>query len=92
MPQLRLSLAGEERADLRGGVRFKGGDRPLGDHMAAPGARLRPHFYDPVGLLQNLRVVIDQDDGVAVGHQIVHYAGQSNNIGGCRPMEGSSST
>ena len=35
VPQLRLSLAGEERADLRGGVCFKGGDRPLGDHMAA---------------------------------------------------------
>ena len=48
--------------------------------MAALSARFGAHFDDPVGLLQNLRVVVDQDDGVAVGDEIVHHAGKPHDI------------
>ena len=32
--------------------------------------------------------MIDQNDGVAVGHQIVHHAGKPNNVGGMQPDGG----
>ena len=57
------------------------GNRPLRDDPAARCPGPRPHLDDPVGLLQNLRVVIHQQDGVPVRHQIVHHAGESHNVG-----------
>ena len=50
--------------------------------MAAVGSCLRPHLYDPVSLLQNLRIVIHENDGVAVGYQIVHYTGETDDVRG----------
>ena len=82
VPQLRFSFAGEEHADLRGRIFFNGRDASLSDDMAAVGSCLRPHLYDPVRLLQNLRIVIHKDDGVAVGYQIVHYAGETDDVRG----------
>ncbi len=39
--------------------------RPLGDHPAAAGAALRPHVDDPVGGLDDVQVVLDDDHRVA---------------------------
>ena len=50
--------------------------------MAALCAGFRPHFNDPVGFLQNLCIMIDQNDGVPIGNQIVHHTGKPHNIGG----------
>ena len=80
LAQLCFSLAGEERPNLRIWVFFDHWDVPLGDDMAAFGARLGAHFDDPVGLLQDLCIVIDENHGVAVSHQIVHHAGQAHDI------------
>ena len=37
------------------------------------------------GLLQDLRVVIDEQHGVAVGHEVVHHAVESHDVGGVQP-------
>ena len=39
--------------------------RALGDHLAAAGAALGPHVDDPVGGLDDVEVVLDDDDRVA---------------------------
>ena len=71
---------------------FDRGDRPLGNDIAALRAGLGTHFHDPVRFLQNLRVVVHEDHGVSVRHQIMHHAGQPHDVRGCSPMDGSSST
>ena len=53
--------------------------------MTAPGPRLGTHFDNPVGFFQNLRIVIDQNHGVAVGNKIVHDPGQPHNVGRMQP-------
>ena len=65
-PGLRPSR--QEGADLRDGVGLDLGDGPLGDDVAAPGPSLRAHLHHPVRFFQNLRVVVHQNNGVAVGH------------------------
>ncbi len=70
---LDLGSPGEERPDLGGrvaGHRLRG---PLGDHLAALGAGLRPHLDEPVRLFQNLGVVVHQQHRVPVGHQVLHH-------------------
>ena len=64
--QPRFGFAGKKRPDLRGRGFFYGGNCPLGNHMPALCTRLRPHFDNPVGFLQNLRVVVNQNHGIAV--------------------------
>ena len=79
--QHRLRPAGQERSDLRGGIRRDRGHRPLRDDAAALRACLRPHLDDPVGLLQDLRIMIDQNDGIAVRHKVVHHPGEAHDVG-----------
>ena len=80
--RVRFAAAFKERRDLRSRICFNGRDCPLGDNIAAFCTCLRSHFHDPVGFLQNLRIVVDQNDGITVGYQIVHHAGQPHNV--CR--------
>ena len=75
-----LGFAGQERSDLGSGASFNRGNRSLGNDMTAPGSRFGPHFDDPVGFFQNLRVVIDQNDGVAVCDKIMHHPGQPHDV------------
>ena len=54
----------------------------LGDDFSAFRAGIGTEFDEPVGLLQDLRVVIDEQHGVAVGHEVVHHAVESHDVGG----------
>ena len=74
-------LSGKERADLRSRICFNLRYRSLRNYMATAGACLRSHFHKPVCFLQNLRIVVHKDYRVAVCHQVMHYAGQSHDIG-----------
>ncbi len=79
--QRRLRRFGQERADLRGGICRDCGHRALCNDAAALCAGLRPHLNDPVGFLQDLRVVIDENDGIAVRHEVVHHSGEAHDVG-----------
>ena len=57
------------------------GHRALCNDAAALCAGLRPHLNDPVGFVQDLRVVIDENDGIAVRHQVVHHSGEAHDVG-----------
>ena len=50
--------------------------------MPALFSGFRAHFNEPVGVFQNLRVVVHQDDGVAVGNQVPHDPPEALTIGG----------
>ena len=64
-----------------------------------PWAMIRPPpapASGPISMIvrfcQHLGVVVDKDDRVAVGNQVVHDAVQADDVRGCSPMDGSSST
>ena len=44
--------------------------------MSTLSSRFRPHLDHPVGLFQDLGVVVHQNDRVAIGHEVVHHTGQ----------------
>ena len=74
-------LPGKERPDHGSGVP---GDLPDGafrDHPAARGPRPRPHFDQPVRFPEDLRVVVHQEDGVAVRFQVPHDPCQAFDVG-----------
>lgn len=50
------------------------------------------HLDDPIGLSQDVDVMIDEKDRVAVRHQVVHHGLEPLDVGGMEPIEGSSST
>ena len=52
----------------------------LRDDMAAFCTGFRAHFNEPIGLAQNLRVVVDKQNGVAVVDEIVHHAGEADDV------------
>ena len=54
--------------------------RALGNDRSAVRTRAAPHFNEPVGFFQNLRVVVNQQDGVAVSDEIVHHAVQTDDV------------
>ncbi len=59
--------------ELAGVARRDPGDllrRALGDHQATARAALRPHVHDPVGGLDHVEVVLDDDDRVALVDQV----------------------
>ncbi len=51
-------------------------DCSLGNYRPAICSGSFSHLNHPVGVLQNLCVMIDNDNGVPVRPKIVHYAGQ----------------
>lgn len=85
-------LSRQKRANLRVFVYLNVVCCALRDDMAAFCTGFRAHFNEPIGLAQNLRVVIDEQNGVAVVDEIVHHAGEADDVRRCKPMEGSSST
>ena len=46
--------------------------RSLRHHLPARLAGARAHFDDVVGGGEDVRVVVDEEDGVAVGDEVVH--------------------
>ena len=66
-------------------VPFNIGNRAFGDDVSAAGSGIRTHFDEPVSHRQQLRVMIDQHHGVAVGNQVVHDTDQAGNIGRVKP-------
>ena len=60
----------------------------LGHHLAAVGPGLRAHLQYPVRLPQNLGVVVHQQHGVSIGHQILHHPGEPHNVRGVQPYGG----
>ena len=58
--------------DHRIGIRLDLSDASFGNDATALAARLRAHLDDPVGLSQDVDVMIDEKDRVAVRHQVVH--------------------
>ena len=80
--QAWLMRRGQERPDQ--GIRIAC-DLPhdtLGKDPAAARAGLRSHFDQPVRMRQHLGIMIHQHDGIAIGHQIVHHAGEPFQVGG----------
>ena len=65
---------GEERRNPGGGILRDIGKRTLRDDVSAVRACLRPHFNHPIRLGENLRVVVNENDGVSVGNQVAHDA------------------
>ena len=61
--------------DARHGLR-----RPFRDDAAAPVAALRPQVDDPVGRLDHVHVVLDDDDGVALVHEGVQHREQMGDV------------
>ena len=56
--------------------------RTLGDDTATFGSGLRTQFDQVIGMRENSCVVIDQNDGVAIGDQIIHDPFKAFNVGG----------
>ena len=68
-------LSRQKRANLRVFVYLNVVCCALRDDMAAFCAGFRAHFNEPIGLAQNLRVMVDEQNGVAVVDEIVHHTG-----------------
>ena len=64
----------------------------LGDDQAAAGAALRAHVDDPVGGLDDVEVVLDDDHRVALVDQALQHPSSLRMSSKCRPVVGSSST
>ena len=54
--------------------------RPLGDQRAAGVARFRAQVDDPVGALDDVEVVLDDDHGVSRVHQPVEHLDQHAHV------------
>ncbi len=61
LPQKKTGVARLDRRNRLG--------RPLGNHPAAAGTALRPHVDDPVGGLDDVQVVLDDDHCIAGVHK-----------------------
>ena len=57
----------------------------LGKNLPASCSCFRAQLDQPVGMGENLGVMIHQHHRVAVCHQIVHHTGKSLQIGGMKP-------
>lgn len=73
---------GEERRNLGGRILRDIGKRTLRDDVSAVRACLRTHFNHPIRLGENLRVMVNENDGVSVGNQVAHDADQADDV--CR--------
>ena len=74
-------LSGKIPANNGAFVFFNLPDGSFRDDGSAVPSGFRPHLDNPVGFLQNLCVMINQQDGITVPDQVVHYPVQPDNIG-----------
>ncbi len=73
-------LIGKERSDDRVRILRNVFDTSLGNHRPAICSGSFSHLNHPVGMLQNLCVMVDNDNGVPVRPKIVHHASQALEI------------
>ena len=73
-------LSRQKRANLRVFVYLNVICCALRDDMAAFCTGFRAHFNEPVGLAQNLRVMVYQNNRIAIRYKIVHNTCKSDNI------------
>jgi hypothetical protein len=66
---------------VAGRVRRQRFRRAHAHHGAAAGAALGPHVDEPVGGLDDVQVVLDDDDGVARVAQLVQHLEQQVDVG-----------
>ena len=59
-------------------------DGAFSDDPASIGSRSGPHLHHPVGIAQDLRIVVYEHYRVAVGDQILHHALQAVDVGGVK--------
>ena len=78
----RCLLPGEVSADHGSRIVLNIIHCPFRNDRAAFCSGLGPHLDEPIGLLQDLYVVIHKQHGVAIPDQIVHDTVQADNIGG----------
>ena len=77
-----LGLRTQKRGDAAALRLFDLVYRTSGDHIAAACSGNGAHLDQIVGFRQYARVVVDNNHGVAVIHQIAHHAHQAVDIGG----------
>ena len=70
----RLLFPGEISTDDRIIVVFYFCHGSFRDDCTALCSGFRSHLNEPVGFLQDLRIVIDQQDGISIHDQIMHDA------------------
>ena len=77
-----LGLGAQKRRDATALRLFDLAYRTSGDHVATARSGNGAHLDQIVGFRQYARIVVDNDHGVAVIHQIAHHAHQAVDIGG----------
>ena len=77
-----LGLGAQKRRDTAAPRLFDLAYRTGGDHVAATCSGNGAHLNQIISLGQHARVVVDNNHGVAVIHQIAHHAHQAVDIGG----------
>ena len=78
----RALIAGEIHANNGIVVIFNFSYSSFSDDRASLCPGFRSHLNEPVRFLQDLRVMVDQQNGVPVPYQVVHDTVQSDNICG----------
>ena len=76
-----LGLGAQKRRDATALRLFDLVYRTSGDHVATARSGNGAHLDQVVGFRQYARIVVDNDHGVAVIHQIAHHAYQAVDIG-----------
>ena len=87
-PQSIRSRLAQKRPDAGGGVRSQLRHRSLRDDAPAVRARAGAHLHQMVGFGEYLRIVIHQQHGIAVRHQIAHHPREAGDVGGMQPDGG----
>ena len=73
-------ISGKETAYFRLWIFADFFDSPLCNDISSITSRIRPHFNNPGCFFQDLRVMIDKDDGVPVADEIFHDAAKPLDI------------
>ena len=73
-------VSGEKRSDHRPGVCLNLFYSPFCDYPAAVRAGFRAKFDYPVRFIEYLDIMIDKQNRISIGNQIVHNAVQACNI------------
>ena len=76
-----LGLCAQKRGDAAALRLFDLVHRTSGNHITAARSGNGAHLDQIISLRQHARIVVDNDHGVAVAHQIAHHAYQTVDIG-----------
>src|SRR5262249_27931454 len=85
-----LQYAAESLASVRLLVTRNHFGRTLCHNAATRFASFRPEINDPIGLLDDIQMVLDDEYGVAKRNQALQYVRSLRTSSKCRPVVGSS--